>query len=183
MVTSAASSDGKTLTSINLALALSGSYKRKVLLIDADLRRPSIAQALGLGHATGLSEALKATHDRKLSVVPVTPTLTLLPSGQPDPDPLAGLTSSRMRQILDEGAANFDWVILDSPPVGLLADANLMAGWVDGSVLVVRAGQTQCSQVQKALEAVGNRLLGVVLNGVERQHTDPYYRHSYSSRP
>ena len=182
MVTSAAPSDGKTLTALNLALSLSGSYKRHVLLVDADLRRPSIANSLGLQQSSGLSEALKAGKEHKLPIVPITPTLTILPSGRPDPDPLAGLTSARMRRILEEAAARFDWVIVDAPPLGLLVDANLMAAQVDRSVLVIRAGETPYAQVQKAIEAIGReRLVGVVLNAVDARASGHYDRYAYAS--
>jgi protein-tyrosine kinase len=185
MVTSAAPSDGKTMTAINLALALSGSYKRRVLLIDADLRRPSIGESLGLEQSAGLSEALKAGSEQKLAVIPITATLTLLPAGRPDPDPVGGLTSVRMRRILEEAAARFDWVVLDAPPVGLLADANLMIEEVDRTLLVVRAGQTQYPMVDKAVELLGkDRLLGVVLNGVDRAASEPYLSaYTYGERP
>ena len=168
MVTSATPADGKTLTAVNLALVLSGSYKRRVLLIDADLRRPTIGEAAGFKNSVGLSEALKGRDEQKLQLIPVTPTLTLLPAGQPDPDPLAGLTSPRMRHILEDAASNFDWVILDAPPVGLLADAGLMADVVQRTVFVVRAGHSQFPSVRSAIDALGHeRLLGIVLNGVE----------------
>jgi capsular exopolysaccharide synthesis family protein len=176
MVTSAAQADGKTLTAINLALTLSGSYKRRVLLIDADLRRPSAGESMGLHCATGLSDALKAKQEQLLALIPVTPTLSLLPAGRTDPDPIGGLTSERMRRIVQEAATCFEWVIVDAPPVGLLADANLLADEVDRTLLVVRAGQTQYPLVEKAIEAVGrDRLLGVVLNGVEPETTASYY--------
>lgn len=180
MVTSAAPSDGKTLTAINLALALSGSYKRRVLLVDADLRRPSIAKASGLNGSSGLSEVLKSKGEQKLTVVPLTTTLTLLPGGSPDPDPMSSLTSARMRRILQEAVAKFDWVIIDAPPIGPVADANLLAEMVDTTVLVVRAARTQFPFVQKAIEILGrDRLLGVVLNGVDRDEVGygKYYGH------
>jgi capsular exopolysaccharide synthesis family protein len=178
MVTSAAPSDGKTLTAINLALALSASYKRRVLLVDADLRRPSIGKATGLNGSSGLSEGLKATAERKLKVVPLTPTLTLLPGGAPDPDPMGSLTSARMRRILEEAAAQFDWVIIDAPPIGPVTDANLLAEMVDTTLLVVRAAQTQFSFVKKAIETLGReRLLGVVLNGVDQAGVENYGSH------
>jgi Mrp family chromosome partitioning ATPase len=86
-----------------------------------------------------------------------------------------------MRLILEEAATNFEWVILDAPPIGLLADANLMSTEVDRSLLVIRAGETQYGPVRKAVEAIGqDRLLGVVLNGVEEDAAAPYYRHTYS---
>lgn len=83
MVTSASTGDGKTMTAVNLALVLSESYRRKVLLVDADLRRPSIKYFKDLNGAAGLSEALSAPTDRKLALVPITPLLTLLPAGRP----------------------------------------------------------------------------------------------------
>ncbi len=169
MVTSASTGDGKTMTAVNLALVLSESYRRKVLLVDADLRRPSIKYFKDLNGAAGLSEALSAPTDRKLALVPITPLLTLLPAGRPVADPIGGLTSPRMKTILSEAAALFDWIIVDAPPVGPMADASLLAEMVDGTLFVVRAGRTQHPVVQKAIESIGrDRVLGIVLNDVER---------------
>jgi capsular exopolysaccharide synthesis family protein len=184
MVTSPDPSDGKTLTAVNLALVLSDSYKRRVLLIDADLRRPSLGEMTGVVRSTGLSQALKAKIEQKLSVIPLTPTLALLPGGQADPDPIAGLTSERMKRILQDASARFDWVVLDAPPVGPLADAHLLAEMVDATLLVIRAAQTQCSQAMKAIEAIGrDRLLGVVLNAVEHTPADRYGAHYDRAEP
>jgi protein-tyrosine kinase len=179
MVTSASPSDGKTMTAVNLALVLSESYRRRVLLIDADLRRPSIPNVTDLTDAVGLSETLRAQTEQKLALVPVTPTLTLLPAGQPIADPISALTSPRMRRILDEAAARFDWVILDAPPIGPVADASLLAEMVDGTLFVLRAGRTQYPAVKKAIDSLGrDRLLGVVLNGADQSLAityEPYY--------
>lgn len=181
MLTSAAADDGKTLTAVNLALVLSESYRRRVLLIDADLRRPSLGDVADVTNAAGLSEALKSQTEQKLGILQVTPTLMLLPAGRPDPDPMSGLTSPRMRHILEEAAGRFDWVILDAPPMGPLADASLLAQMVDGAVFVVRAGRTQCPAVQRAIDALGReRILGVVLNGV---HDLPREQYAYSYGP
>ena len=173
MVTSASPEDGKTLTSLNLSLVLSESYRKRVLLIDADLRRPSLGKAAELTSAPGLSDALKASTDQSLSLVQVTPTLTMLPAGRPDPDPMGALTSPRMRQILQEAASRFDWVVLDAPPMGPLADAGLLAEMADAAIFVIRAGRTQHAAVKKAIDTLGReRLLGVVLNGVDRLPPD-----------
>jgi protein-tyrosine kinase len=181
MLTSASPDDGKTLTAINLALVLSESYHRRVLLIDADLRRPSLGDIADVTDAPGLSEVLKSPTEQKLGLLQVTPTLMLLPAGRPDPDPMGGLTSARMRHILEEAAGRFDWVILDAPPMGPLADAGLLSQMVDGAVFVVRAGRTQYSLVQKAIEALGReRILGVVLNGIDRMPPEQY---GYSYAP
>ena len=183
MLTSASPDDGKTLTAVNLALVLSESYRRRVLLIDADLRRPSLGGSTGLSSAPGLTDALAAKIDQKLSIMQLTPTLMLLPAGRPDPDPMGGLTSLRMKQILEEAAGLFDWVILDAPPMGPLADAQLLSQMVDGAVFVVRAGQTPHAQVQKAIDAIGReRILGVVLNGVANMPTDQYQYLSETER-
>jgi capsular exopolysaccharide synthesis family protein len=176
MLTSAAQGDGKTSTALNLALVLSESYQHKVLLIDADLRRPSLGGMLELSDGPGLGEALKAQTEQKLSVMQITPTFTLLPGGRPDPDPMRGLTSPRMRQILDEAREHFDWVIVDAPPMGPAADAQFLADMVDAVVFVIRAGHTQHAEVEKAIGNLGReRILGIVLNGVEQVPGQAYY--------
>jgi protein-tyrosine kinase len=183
MVGSAVPGEGKTLTAANLALTLSESYHRNVLLIDADLRRPSLHQVFGIDNSTGLSEGLKAVEERKLPVRQVSPRLAVLPAGRPDSDPMSGLTSPRMHRLLAEARELFDWVIIDTPPVGLLSDANLLSGMVDGALFVVGAGSTPYNIVLKAIEVIGrDKTLGVVLNRVEERNVgaaqayyDDYY--------
>ena len=183
MVTSALPRDGKTLTVTNLALTLSEAYGRRVLLIDADLRRPSIHAVLDLPNATGLGDALRA--DRApLGFIEVSPTLTVLPAGQSDKSPVAGLTSSRMKTILDEAAERFDWVLVDSPPVAVLSDAKLMAGQVDGVLMVIAAGQTPYPYIQRAIAELGpERIIGVVLNRAANHAIsgNGYYQDYYHS--
>jgi len=175
MVTSAAPGEGKTLTALNLARVLSESYRRSVLLIDADLRRPRLSEAAGLTTADGLSAALKSTDLRKISVTRLTEHLALLPAGRPDPEPLSGLTSPRMQQLIEEGAERYDWVIVDTPPIGVATDAGLLSAMVDGTVLVVKAGETPLQAVRHAVETLGqDRIVGVVLNGVEGEAVTPY---------
>jgi receptor protein-tyrosine kinase len=175
MVTSATPGEGKTLTALNLALVLSQSFRRRVLLIDADLRRPRISEVANLAVSGGLAEALKAPTDEKVPLVQLSETLSLLPAGRPDPDPLSGLTSSRMHRLLTEASDRFDWVIVDTPPVGAAADADLLSAMAHGTVLVVRAGQTSYDAVRRAIETLGReRILGVVLNGVDEPAVQPY---------
>lgn len=184
MVASAIASEGKTLTATNLALTLSESYRRRVLLIDADLRRPSLHDVFQVPNISGLNEGLQSPTERKLSLMQITNTLTLLPAGRPNPDPMSSLTSPRMRQILAEAAACFEWVIVDTPPVAILADANLLSSMVDTSILVVRAGHTPLNLVEKTIDALGrDRILGVVLNAAEQKqiHSDYYSYRSYGS--
>jgi capsular exopolysaccharide synthesis family protein len=176
MVTSAAVGEGKSLTASNLALTFSESYKRRVLLIDADLRRPSLHQLFGFTADTGLSDALMLTDDQQLPLHAASSRLSVVPAGAPTSDPMAGLSSLRMRHIIDEARDAFDWVIVDTPPVGLLSDASLLSAMVDGVVLVVKANATPYDLVQRAIDAVGReRVLGVVLNLVAPDLSPAYH--------
>ena len=169
MVTSAVAGEGKTLTSTNLALTLSGSYGRNVLLIDADLRRPSLHRMFNVSNASGLSDLLAVGSTTTPALMSLSPRLTLLTAGRPDHDPMAALTSPRMKQLIAEARDGFDWIIVDTPPVGLLTDASLLASMVDLALLVVRAESTPFEQVQRAAEAIGrHRITGVVLNRVSK---------------
>jgi protein-tyrosine kinase len=176
MVASALPGEGKTLTSINLALTISESYQRNVLLIDADLRRPMIHQVLGIKNRSGLSGALKAPDERKVSVSVISKTLSVLTAGRPDPDPMSGLISDRMRRVLEDARERFDWVVIDTPPVALLPDANLLAAMVDAALLVVSASSTPYPAVERAINALGReRIAGVVLNRADMKTLDADY--------
>jgi capsular exopolysaccharide synthesis family protein len=167
LVASASPGDGKTMTALNLALVLGRSYGRRVLLIDGDLRRPSLHRVVGVANRSGLADALQARSDVRLEVAPITDTVTLLPAGPADPDPLRSLSSARMKRVIQEASQRFDWVIIDSAPVGAVADASVLATLVDGIVFVVRAEHSQYPAVKKAMQTLGHdRILGVILNGV-----------------
>jgi protein-tyrosine kinase len=183
MVSSALVSEGKTLTASNLALTFSESYQRTVLLIDGDLRRPSLHTVFNIDGSSGLSEGLMSVDEKPLALHQVSQRLTVLPAGMPISDPMAGLTSDRMRRVIDEARDAFDWVIIDTPPVGVLTDANLLGSMVDGAVLVIKADVTPYNLVQRAVDAIGrSRVLGVVLNrattlleGSKYTHYNYYY--------
>jgi len=185
VVTSASPGDGKTHVAVNLALTLSDSYRRRVLLIDADLRRPSLHLLFRIHYDRGLGEALKATTAEKPATVQISETLTLLPGGQAEPNPLGGLSSDRMKRIVEDAASRFDWVIVDSPPVGGLADGRLVSEAVDAAILVVRAGVTRFPDLKSAVEMMGpERILGIVLNAVDPVEIrgESYYSHYYGER-
>jgi Mrp family chromosome partitioning ATPase len=111
----------------------------------------------------------------------LTDLLTLMPAGRPDPDPLSGLTSVRLERLLREASEQFDFVVIDTPPIGAAPDAGLIAPLVDAVLLVIRAGQTSHENVQHAVETLGaDRILGVVLNAVVPEvaaRYDDYYGH------
>jgi capsular exopolysaccharide synthesis family protein len=182
MVTSALPREGKTLTVTNLALTLCGSYRRRVLLIDADLRRPSVHGVLKIANGKGLHDVLNS-NGPALPIVQVSPLLSVLTAGRPNDSPLAGLTSDRMRALLEHAAANFEWVLLDAPPVGLMPDAGLLAGMTGASLLVIAAGLTPYKLIARAVAELGReRIVGTVLNRIE-DHEIPstgYYHSHYA---
>ncbi len=168
MVTSATLAEGKSLTSTNLALTLSESYKRRVLLVDADLRCPSLHEIFEVASTSGLSDGLRRPDVAPFRTVGISGTLALLPAGRPDPDPMASLTSTRMRLVIDEARRKFDWVIVDTPPVASMPDANLLAGMVDTVLLVVGAGIASYDVIRQAVKSIGKKkIAGVVLNRAE----------------
>ena len=157
-------------------------YGLKVLLIDADLRRPSVHQIFRLPNTAGLSDGLRVEKG-PLPLIEVSPGLDDTASGRPDADPMAGLTSERMKAVLAEAASRFDWVIIDTPPVGLLPDAQLLARLADGVLVVIGAGRTPYTMVQRVITELGpDQIIGAVLNRVEDalMPATGYYQHYYA---
>jgi capsular exopolysaccharide synthesis family protein len=180
MVASALAGEGKTLSATNLALTLSESYRRRVLLIDADLRRPMLHDIFQIPNLAGLSDGLKSDLMLKMPLVEITPQLSVLPGGRPDRDPMSGLTSDRMKRVIQQATERFDWVILDTPPVALLPDGNLVATLVDTVLLVISAGRTPHAAVNRTIVALGReRIIGVVLNFVDDRIAAPAHYASY----
>ena len=181
MVTSAMASEGKTLTATNLALTLSQSYQRRVLLIDADLRRPRIREMFALPQTEGLTDSLATIRGGRLPVHQVTSTLWVLTSGRAVPDPMSLLVSPAMKQLLDDARESFDWVVVDTPPIAILTDANLLSAMIDTALLVVSAEATPYPMVQRAADAIGrSRILGVVLNRAEKSGLSSYNYNGYA---
>jgi len=167
MVSSTSPREGKTLTIVNLALTLSESYGRRVLLIDADLRRPSVHDVFGISNRYGLSHAIESD-SMELRTTRVCRNLWVLPAGTPDGNPTAALASRQMERLLGDATSAFDWVLLDAPPFGLVADTTLLARLVRAVILVIGAGSTQYPSVEKAVAELGREyIVGTVLNRVE----------------
>ena len=181
MVTSAVPSEGKTLTIANLAYTLSESYGRRVLVIDADLRAPSLHRILGVRNTAGLGDALRDGR-HELPFVQVSSRLSVLTAGRPGPAPLADLISGRMGDIIRQCSSLFDWVLVDTPPVGLLSDAQVLARFAGAVVFVIAAGTTPRAAVERAISVIGpDSIIGTVLNRVEERripeanYYDEYY--------
>lgn len=186
VVTSAVHGEGKSVTSINLALALSRQEHLNVVLVDADLRNGSIHKWVGLGdRARGLSTALLGGGEVNGALVKLKePPLTILPAG-PHPDqPAELLESSSMKQLLAGLRTQFDVILIDAPPVLPVADPGILAAHAEGVVLVVRAGKTQRKTVGQAhalLTQMKARILGCVLTHVD-YYLPGYYRYYHQYR-
>ena len=184
LVTSSQPREGKTSTALNLAIILS-QLNKKVLLVDADLRRPRLHKALGLPNGGGLSNLLSGGSDTAALVIPAgPPNLFLLPSGPTPPNPAELLDSDEFTALAERlGNDAYDHVIFDSPPILSVADAAIMAGRMDGVILVVQAGSTPKDQVARAAEklrVVKARVLGALLNKLDVSSAGGYYRSYYA---
>lgn len=182
-VTSSVSGEGKTLLAANLALTLTRSYMRQVLLIDADLRRPSLHRLFGTSSSDGISVALESVREGKaVSVHEVAPRLALLPAGKPARDPISVLASDAMQRLMTGATSAFDWIVIDTPPVGMLPDVGLLSSLSDAVLLVVEAGRVRYDLVQRTVESIGaDRIFGVVLNKVpESEIVATYGMHYYA---
>jgi len=183
LVTSGQPVDGKTATSINLAVTLA-QRGGKVVLIDADLRKPSVHKFLQADGSHGLSLYLAGSHGRNGLVVPTAvPNLDILPAGPVPPNPAELLSTGRMKDLLHELARDYDHVVVDSPPVLSVTDATVLSVLVDGVILVVRSGKTTREALRHTRQLFYNvnaRVLGVVLNGVDLRSVDyNYYYYKY----
>jgi Mrp family chromosome partitioning ATPase len=141
-------------------------------------------EVFSLPNERGLAEGLREPISGALPVMEVSPTLAVLTAGVPDRAPMAGLTSDRMKDVLADASARFDWILLDTPPIGLISDAQLLSSLVDGVVLVIRASGTHYSAITQTIGQLGReRILGVVLNRVAAASSSRHYYHEYYGAP
>lgn len=202
LITSASPSEGKSVTAANLAVVIAQAGHR-VLLIDADLRRPTQHELFHLPHSYGLTNLLlempsnlealqqvRATVRFEKAIIETAQQgLYLLPSGDIPPNPAELVGSAKMKMMLELMTKGFDFVIVDSPPTLAVTDAVVMSTRVDGAVLITKAGSTtrhQLKQATQRLEDVNANILGIVLNRVSNRtggaYYDDYYRSSYYTK-
>jgi capsular exopolysaccharide synthesis family protein len=173
LITSALAGEGKTFVATNLGQAIARERERKVLLIDADLRNPSLHKPLGAPLAPGLSDYLRGeASDPEIIQHGQEGNLCFIPAGNPGHDPSELLSNGMLDKLLDRVAPLFDWVIIDSPPCLPVSDANLIGGLCDGVLLVLRAQSTPSAAAERARKELQKRkVVGVVLNFVEESHS------------
>jgi succinoglycan biosynthesis transport protein ExoP len=187
LVTSCVPAEGKSTTAINLAVTLAQTGAR-VLVIDADMRRPTMHSSFDIENQRGLSNILSSdmSQAETLSYIQqeTESGLYLLTSGPMPPNPAELVGSEQMRKLLDDLTSTFDHVVIDSPPMASFTDGVLLSAITDGVVLVVHANQCSrkvVSRAQQSLEDVGAKILGVVLNRVDVRSPDYYYSYRYYS--
>jgi capsular exopolysaccharide synthesis family protein len=178
-VTSAGAGDGKTVTTLNLAGSLAQSATTRVLVVCADLHRETATQYLGLTRqgSPGLAEALAdSRYDLRQVITRLDSfNISIVPAGTAQTRPYELLASPRLELLLDEARRQFDYVLVDTPPIAPLADCRLLGRWVDGFILVVAANKTPRKLLAEALNVLHSaRVFGVVFNGDEQQ-LSPYY--------
>jgi capsular exopolysaccharide synthesis family protein len=184
LLTSPSPQDGKSTVALNLAATLVGKEKNKILLLEADLRCPSLTGRLGLQTWPGLSECLESDTDPMRSVRRIEPLgFFLLPAGFPARDPAELLQLDRLTQILRILSASFDFIVIDCPPTSPVADTLALKSRTDASLLVVRAAKTPRESIEQSVQQLGkSHVLGIILNGLdglEKEYSD-YYRKYYS---
>jgi receptor protein-tyrosine kinase len=183
VVTSASPAEGKSFTATNLALTQAQLADKRVVLADFDFRRPSLEKTLQLSASPGITDYLRGEIPlskaiRKLA----SPDLYVMTAGQNVSNPLELLNLRECRALINELHQNFDWVIIDSPPLLFAADGNLLATMCDGTILVVRIGSTTVDTVSRALQSLcENNVLGIAVNGARRGelYSKYAYYHDY----
>lgn len=194
LITSGMPSEGKSFVALNLAISLARGGKNRVLLIDGDLRRPTLHNWLGTPAQPGLSELLGGSaevSDVLQQQVPGDPgasdkseltKLTFLAAGAPSDHSSELITNGRLANLIASLSQHFDWILIDSPPILAVTDAADMAAVADGVVLVAREAQTPFKVIQRAQSALRkSRLLGVVLNAARGAELKKYHYSAYYS--
>ncbi len=177
-LTSTQPGEGKTLTSINLALAISEDASKKVALVDCDFRRPTVPKYLGGQVDKGLADILGGQgrlKDVAMAMNRERYNLDVIPAGQYQGDPYALFYNKQLDPIMKELKSNYDLIIIDSPPILPILDQSFLSELVDAVILVIRAGMTAKGNIKIAMESLeGKNLIGLVFNDVKRQVSSAY---------
>ena len=181
LVSSPVPREGKTLISVNLAFSLA-KMSRRVLLIDADLRRAGVHEVLGLGEMSGLAECIQGEIDARTAIRRLDPwNLYYMPGGHCPAAPGELVQGPRMAELLKRLGESFDWIVVDTAPITLFADTPHLANLVDGCLLVTRLGVTPSDGIQQSVAALeGSFIAGIVMNGEAETGTNHYGYYGYA---
>jgi capsular exopolysaccharide synthesis family protein len=177
LITSTVPREGKSTMAANLACTLAQKKEEKVLLLEGDIRRPTLSQIFNLGQVTGICQLLQGECALTDCVYQLEGTgIWIMPAGTTSATPLELLQSKKLAPLMDQLAALFDWVIVDSPPVLPLADTSIWSQMVDGILLVTRHGTTEKRQLKRGLQAIeSSKVIGALLNGSQASTYSSYY--------
>ncbi|MEO6654647.1 MAG: CpsD/CapB family tyrosine-protein kinase [Pyrinomonadaceae bacterium] len=183
VVASVNPSEGKSVTALNLSWLLAQTDGINCLIIDSDLRMPSLADYLGIETDKGLSHVLAGTATLTESIVRLQPAgLHILPGGEARHDVAELISGPKFKEILREAREMFDYIIIDAPPLGIFTDATVLINQADGAMLVVRANRTKYAALDRILELLPkDRMLGVVLNQSEDVLEESQYKYGASN--
>jgi capsular exopolysaccharide synthesis family protein len=179
LVTSVSPGEGKTVTSVNLAMTIAQA-SHSVLLVDSDLRKPRVHKIFGLHNSKGLSTYLAGASDIDIICNGVVPNLSIIPSGPVPPNPSELLSSGRMYDLIRALNEKFDFIIWDAAPLLTVTDSLILSKILDGTIIVTKAGQTAYDSVSRALKSLSDiesHFLGIVINGLDVRKNDYYARY------
>jgi capsular exopolysaccharide synthesis family protein len=181
VVTSPNKGDGKSITAANLSITMAQEFQQRVLLVDADLRRPAVRNLFGIPDGPGLVDVLVGAVELDQALVHLPEhNLTLLPAGTTPTHPAELLGSATMRRVLDTLRTRFDRILIDMPPVAPLADLHIVAPMADGVLMIVRAGVTPKPAIERALAGLDTgKVLGLVLNESGGHEASSYEGYGY----
>ena len=181
VVASVNPSEGKSVTALNLSWMLAQTDGLKCLIIDSDLRMPSLADYVGIETDKGLSHVLAGDATLTESIVRLEPAgLHILPGGDARQDVAELISGPKFKDILNEAREMFDYIIVDAPPLGIFTDATVLINHADGAMLVVRANRTLYSAIDRILEPLPkDRMLGVILNQSDAVMNESHYNYGY----
>ena len=191
VITSTARDEGKTTTAINTAISFTKS-DAKVVVIDADMRKPVLHKIFKLDNSTGLSTYLSGNMEFSEDLLKTTeiPHLSVITSGPTSPNPIELLSSYRLGELIRNLCQNYDFILIDTPPVLGISDALIVSQHTDGVIMVIKSGETPkeaAQEAKKMLEGVNAKILGVVLNSINQgimrySYYYNYYKYYYGEK-
>ncbi|MDU2111238.1 MAG: CpsD/CapB family tyrosine-protein kinase, partial [Clostridiales bacterium] len=187
LVTSTQQNEGKSTVASNLAISFSKLPNKKILLIDGDLRNPSIHRVFSIGNSDGMMSILKGEKDLKSTINTFNDNLDILTTGVIPPNPDEILVTDKMKKFIQQIKEKYDYIFIDSPPIGIVSDASLLSQLSDGVIFVVSSGEVETDFAKLAKDKLMNveaKILGAVLNKYESHNDDYgyYYSEYYGAR-
>lgn len=188
LITSTQANEGKSTVASNLAISFSKLPNKKILLIDGDLRNPSINKIFGISNSKGIMSILKGDKDLKSTIYTLNKhNLDILTTGHIPPNPDEILVTDKMKEFIQQIKEKYDYIFIDSPPIGIISDASLLSQLSDGVIFVVSSGEVETDFAKLAKDKLMNvdaKILGAVLNKYETHNDDYgyYYSEYYGSK-